>query len=320
MADKGHIDFSILSPSVNVLRTVSTIYGNLTRLIFIHCKNVHSWSVNVVCITKCRYDLYDVCGNTKNEPNISSSRHIRANISLRFNSSSSMSRFSPFMSLPSPTISCHITVLYIVVLLYSLVMLLLSLVMSIEFSLNGDAFCRILQSHKKTKKIQKQSGIPPVGIEPRTSDFNAPVATVWAQSLNAGSLRPLDPSHALLILVFGEIFGINRFQRSCHCHYLSCHSAVLPYHCTLLSCHCPLLSCHSTLLSCHCPLLSCHSTLLWHHCFLLPCLCPLLWCYVTAVSCHVTIVLCCHVIVFCCHVVVFCCLLLHAFRISWSAL
>ena len=40
--------------------------------------------------------------------------------------------------------------------------------------------------------------LPPVGIEPRTSNFNAVHATVWANSLFAGSLKPLNPYIVLL--------------------------------------------------------------------------------------------------------------------------
>ena len=34
--------------------------------------------------------------------------------------------------------------------------------------------------------------LPPVGIEPKASDFHVLHATVWANSPFAGSLRPLD--------------------------------------------------------------------------------------------------------------------------------
>ena len=70
---------------------------------------------------------------------------------------------------------------------------------TIEFCLNGE-FCRILENHKKSSgKL-----LPPVGIEPRASGFHALHATVWANSLFAGSLRPLDP-HIVILYWFLDL-------------------------------------------------------------------------------------------------------------------
>ena len=44
----------------------------------------------------------------------------------------------------------------------------------------------------ENKKIQQQN-VTPVGIEPKASDFHALHATIWANSLFAGSFRALDP-------------------------------------------------------------------------------------------------------------------------------
>ena len=60
--------------------------------------------------------------------------------------------------------------------------------------------------------------LPPVGVEPRASDFKTLHATVWANCLFAESLTSLDPyiySHALLIVGLRQFFGIKRAdQRS----------------------------------------------------------------------------------------------------------
>ena len=52
--------------------------------------------------------------------------------------------------------------------------------------------------------------LPPMGSEPRVSDFTALHATIWANSISWKSLafRSLY-IHALLILGLGQIFGIN---------------------------------------------------------------------------------------------------------------
>ena len=83
----------------------------------------------------------------------------------------------------------------------------------IEFSLNGDAFCIILQNREKTKTKSSSKMWPPVGIEPRASDFNALHATAWANSLFAGSLRPLD-LYIVMLLILGrrDFFGINLME------------------------------------------------------------------------------------------------------------
>ena len=62
-----------------------------------------------------------------------------------------------------------------------------------------------LFSLKRTRVFCFQDGtltidpmLPPGRIEPRASDFHVLHATVWANSLFAGSLRPLDPYIATL--------------------------------------------------------------------------------------------------------------------------
>ena len=55
--------------------------------------------------------------------------------------------------------------------------------------------------HLAKNPIPKYRCIPPVGVEPSASDFNALHATIWPNSLFAGSLRRSDLySHDLFIL------------------------------------------------------------------------------------------------------------------------
>ena len=67
-----------------------------------------------------------------------------------------------------------------------------------EFSLNGDAFCRVYRITRKQKKSSSKMLLP-VGIEPMASNFNDLHATVWANSLFAGSFTTIRflYSHAL---------------------------------------------------------------------------------------------------------------------------
>ena len=68
------------------------------------------------------------------------------------------------------------------------------------------------ESQENQKKSNSKM-LPLVGIEPRASDFHALHDTVWANSLFAGRLRPLDPYIAMLILGLREIFVIFWFSR-----------------------------------------------------------------------------------------------------------
>ena len=69
-----------------------------------------------------------------------------------------------------------------------------------------------VEFYRTTRKQTKSSSkmLPPVGVEPRASDFNVLHATVWANSLFAGSFRTLGPYIIMLYWFLDlEIFEID---------------------------------------------------------------------------------------------------------------
>ena len=108
-----------------------------------------------------------------------------------------------------------------------------------EFSLNGDAFCRILQNHENKKSSSKT--LPPGGIEPRASDFTLlPYILLYELIPHLLEVfRHLDPySHALLILGFRHYFGINRGWLYLHLRKTQC---LLNYWSCLQILNCPTI-------------------------------------------------------------------------------